>query len=667
MEWCQYYNSEIGRQVPADLVFNSMKQLGVGQGEKEPVTPTSQIRGQLLIQQTPATASVIAGRSSQSSLPSRVTLISQPMSLSISQRNQDNQRPQVLVSSSIRPAQLDMYNSMPNLLPFISNTGNKIDIDEFEDVMSVVVSNAQCMVVFDWDPLWLEHLRAEENFVMAIREIERGKDTNEFDSLGINPSLKSTKGVLIRSPVAVTFQDQVAEMQVLQTKEIAQIPLNTCLQAQASVRDSLSLSFNLRNGQDLSWVDFPPHGRGITAAYFNSIQEFQAMDNIILKELRNNMIIKVHPWNAKFYSPIFLFTKSTGGFRKIINCHELNYSLNAPHFKMEDARTWCDLIFPGAFMVTVDLQHAYFHVQVSEEASKWIGFEWRIQTYMQKTLCFGLYTAPYSFTILMRRVLASLRPYFTIMAYLDEVGIIDHSFIEADDTVLYTLKQFFLLGLTVEFDKSKLQPSHKAEYQGFLWDSEAMTMEPIPKRIIMSRKLKQLDRIRISKSEQHNGIRMAEVANDQKRTGATSLNPILLSILQKVEDNYLKIKAIYIRGIYNITANKLSGVVDGADFIPQIDEFATKWNRQSKNYVSWVQDEDTKSTNSLFRTWIILEKTSAILITPDWKTLSVLEELRRLNKECVKLPEINQYCLEGPGMSAANASLPPGRLLAWRI
>ncbi|KAA6392887.1 MAG: hypothetical protein EZS28_011590 [Streblomastix strix] len=156
---------------------------------------------------------------------------------------------------------------------------------------------------------------------------------------------------------------------------------------------------------------------------------------------------------------------------------------------MEDARTWRDLIFPGAFMVTIDLMHAYLHVPVVEEVYKWFGYEWRIQTYKQKTLCFGLSTAPYSFTLLMRRVQASLRPRFTIMDYLEDVGLKAHSLIEAEDAVLKTLKQFFLLGLKVEFTKSKLQPSHKAEFLGYLWDSEVMIFEQIPMRIIKGWKL----------------------------------------------------------------------------------------------------------------------------------------------------------------------------------
>ncbi|KAA6379047.1 MAG: hypothetical protein EZS28_025429 [Streblomastix strix] len=138
-----------------------MKQLGAGQGEKEPATPTSQIKGQLLIQQTPATASVIAGRSSQNSLPPPVILIQQPMSQSISQRDQDNQSPQVFAPSSISPVQLDVSNPTSNLSPFISNTGNKMDRDELQDVISVIVSKAQRLAVFDWDPQWLEHLLAE--------------------------------------------------------------------------------------------------------------------------------------------------------------------------------------------------------------------------------------------------------------------------------------------------------------------------------------------------------------------------------------------------------------------------------------------------------------------------------------------------------------------------
>ncbi|KAA6392886.1 MAG: hypothetical protein EZS28_011589 [Streblomastix strix] len=194
------------------------------------------------------------------------------------------------------------------------------------------------------------------------------------------------------------------------------------------------------------------------------------------------------------------------------------------------------------------------------------------------------------------------------------------------------------------------------------------------------------------------------VANVQKRTGATSLNSILLSILQKVQDNNLRIKTIYIRGIQCITADRLSKVMDGADFMlnhnpyiricqivnirPQVDGFATKWNRQTRNYVSWVQEEETESTNSSYQIWIdnriwwlfppisilpqvvskmIQEKLSAILTTPDCKTLSVLAELHPLNKRCVMLPKISQYYLKGQRMSAANGSHPPGRLLDQRI
>ncbi|KAA6357273.1 MAG: hypothetical protein EZS28_047200 [Streblomastix strix] len=121
---------------------------------------------------------------------------------------------------------------------------------------------------------------------------------------------------------------------------------------------------------------------------------------------------------------------------------------------------------------------------------------------------------------------------------------------------------------------------------------------------------------------------------------------------------------------------------------PYVDGFVTKWNRQTGNYVSWVQEEDAESTNSLFQTWadnriwwlfppisilqqvvnkIILEKPSAILITPDWKTLSVMAKLNRINMGCEILPKITQCCPEGLGISAANSSLPPGRLIAWRI
>ncbi|KAA6384541.1 MAG: hypothetical protein EZS28_019932 [Streblomastix strix] len=781
MEQRQYYSSEIGRQVLADWFFQLDE--AIGSWTKREGAGDTYFLDKGTIAYSINSCYCISN-------------CWQPMSQSISQRDQGSKSPKVFALSSISPVKLDVSNPMPNLLPFISNTRIKMDRDEFDDIISVVVCKAQRIAVFDWDPQWLEHLcaefadafplekpvdviaekillkqlyfdqrqhekklynvqedrfnllrlitgslkrfnngsfssedlgvillkimevysiveelhetdtlellkravlgkkfdhqggddqddricnnnireksgsqgiiiiklqtliapevgfgvqadldhgietrrdlmdatrivdfvREEKDLLIAIREIIRGKGRYEFDSLGVNPSSKSTKVVPLRSPLAMTFQDQMAEMQVLQYKERAKIPLGSCLRAYASAWDSLSPPFNLGNGLDIFWVDTPPHGRG-------------------------------------------------------------------------------------------ESQRVQVHI-------------------------------------------------FTITAYLDDVGIIALYLIEVEDAVLQTLKQFFLLGLTVEFNKSKLQPSDKAEYLGYLWDSEAMTMESIPKRIIKGRKLvrerlkkgkktsssenihsgqtdssliingslhsinasqvkkseqrqrfylkqKWLDRFRISKSEQHNGIRMVEVkaksilfsidnpvryssnfnnrrqysrrgimANVQKRTGATSLNPILLSILQKMEDNNLRIKAICVKGIYSIIVDRLSRVVDGADFMLNHNLYisgSVKNLTQDQKYMDLQRNvigkQGTMSAGFRRRmlsqqiafNMTILEKPSAILITPDLKTLPVLAELYRLNEGCVMLPKISQCCLRGPGMSAANASLPPGRLLAWRI
>jgi hypothetical protein len=78
-------------------------------------------------------------------------------------------------------------------------------------------------------------------------------------------------------------------------------------------------------------------------------------------------------------------------------------------------------------MITIDLKHAYLHVPMSLEASMWLGFMWRNQNYRQLTLPFGLATAPYVFTMLIRKVIAYLRLNYIVMAYLDDVGLIAHT------------------------------------------------------------------------------------------------------------------------------------------------------------------------------------------------------------------------------------------------
>ena len=56
----------------------------------------------------------------------------------------------------------------------------------------------------------------------------------------------------------------------------------------------------------------------------------------------------------------------------------------------------------GDYVITFDLKSGYHHVDINEEHWRYLGFYWKEQHYVFKVLPFGLSTACYAFTKLLR-------------------------------------------------------------------------------------------------------------------------------------------------------------------------------------------------------------------------------------------------------------------------
>ena len=105
---------------------------------------------------------------------------------------------------------------------------------------------------------------------------------------------------------------------------------------------------------------------------------------------------------ASFVSPIFVVPKPDGKSRLILNLKRLNMFIEAPHFKLEDFRSVCNILNEGDYMCKVDLKDAYLSVPVSDETMRYLCFEFEGKIYAYTVLCFGLSLSPYLFTKLCR-------------------------------------------------------------------------------------------------------------------------------------------------------------------------------------------------------------------------------------------------------------------------
>lgn len=209
----------------------------------------------------------------------------------------------------------------------------------------------------------------------------------------------------------------------------------------------------------------------------NSKSQIAIIDNCICDLLESKFISPCTPCEGQFLSPIFTVPKPNGTHRFILNLKQLNKYIMADHFKMEDYRTALKLLQNNYYMSSIDLQDAYFLIAIDEEDKKMLRFEWKSQLYQFNVLPFGLCTAPYVFTKLMKPVLQYLRSLGLIsVAYLDDVLCIGSSYTECVLNVTKTKETLESLGFVINTKKSVMEPNTTCKFLGFILDTNRMTI-----------------------------------------------------------------------------------------------------------------------------------------------------------------------------------------------
>lgn len=98
-------------------------------------------------------------------------------------------------------------------------------------------------------------------------------------------------------------------------------------------------------------------------------------------------------------------SKANGNKRFILNLKYLNAFVETPHFKMEDFRTASRLIRKDDFLCTIDLKDAYFLIPVHLSHGNFFRFIYKDVLYEFTCVPFGLASAPYTFTKLLKPVI----------------------------------------------------------------------------------------------------------------------------------------------------------------------------------------------------------------------------------------------------------------------
>ena len=195
----------------------------------------------------------------------------------------------------------------------------------------------------------------------------------------------------------------------------------------------------------------------------------------------------------QFCNPLHVAVQSSGKLRLILDLSHLNKFVVKKSVKYEDLRTVLQLFSPGMFVFSFDLKSAYHHIDICEEHMKFLSFKWpsvdgAMKFYEFKVLPFGLTSAPYIFTKVMRQLVKFWRGcgHLALM-YLDD-GIGGNLSREtAKNISVQVRKDLASAGFTCNDKKSNWEPVQNLVFLGTVLDFK-MGLISIPEERILKLK-----------------------------------------------------------------------------------------------------------------------------------------------------------------------------------
>lgn len=238
------------------------------------------------------------------------------------------------------------------------------------------------------------------------------------------------------------------------------------------------------SGVRLPFVKAPPLG------VVSSVRPSRSLPQVLEEELSRlalERVIELDPCPTQpgLVSPVFLIPKAEPG--KFRLCHDLrvlNAALPKRQFRMEGWHSVRDALRPRDLLTKIDLRQAYHTIPMAEEHRRFLRFQWGAEMWRFRALPFGLSTAPWIFTMIMRAALSSLRRRIRLVVYLDDILVMSETAESAVADTQAVIDRLTELGFFIS-SKSILSPSTQVEFLGMVLNSANMTVS-LPSRKAIS-------------------------------------------------------------------------------------------------------------------------------------------------------------------------------------
>jgi hypothetical protein len=270
-----------------------------------------------------------------------------------------------------------------------------------------------------------------------------------------------------------------------------------CMPMAGNLRNHLSWwRARCRKGSyELSWVEhgFPrvwkdqPAPPKVSPNHGGAAEHEAFVDSAVADLLASGAARPCKRGDLVVVNPLNVITKpGSTKLRLILDLRHVNDHLVVPEFKYEGLKLIPQLLEPGDRMFSIDLASGYHHVEMHPGAHPYLGFKWREQYYAFAVLPFGLASACWAFTKVMRVVVTDIRSKgLPVSSYPDDFlcGLRkDLPLQRATFLRDWVVRTFRDAGFTLQTEKSVLDPSTRLQSLGLIIDTIAGVWEVPPAR-----------------------------------------------------------------------------------------------------------------------------------------------------------------------------------------
>ena len=242
----------------------------------------------------------------------------------------------------------------------------------------------------------------------------------------------------------------------------------------------------IKNGYTIPFLSTP------TSVYLRNNKSALKYGDFVseaLSELLQSRCILEVPFIPKVTNPLSVSIGKSGKKRLILDLRHVNFHVLKQKVKFEDWKVALDYMKKGNFMYNFDLKSGYHHVDIAPVCQTFLGFSWvyqgKLRHFVFTVLPFGLSSAPYIFTKLLRPLVGHWRGKgIPILVYLDD-GLGSNSELSDCSNQALTVKQDLKCsGLVINLTKSQFDPVQIIEWLGIIWNMVAGEIL-IPERRIL--------------------------------------------------------------------------------------------------------------------------------------------------------------------------------------